>query len=154
MISRSQCIALPISRHPLCLNVNLFDQLMKINKIILILFASIIISCNDSELKYDYSKRIGTGANFVPVAGLTEVQIKIVNGLTKSEVPGSISTPFSIDGEIVKGVIPDNHHVKNIKLRLHHDWTDPLTKDNAVLTLRFTHDGQLYDIVEFQRILP
>jgi hypothetical protein len=65
------------------------------------------------------------------------------------EYPGSIATPFTINGDIIKGAIPKHPGARRIRLRLHHDWTDIIVKDNAILTLVFTKDGALFDIEDF-----
>jgi len=109
----------------------------------------LISGCKASTLKFDYSERLGKSPGVALPDSVIEVQVKIRKGLAKSEPPRSTTTLFSVDGEIIKGKIPRRPDVKTIYLRLYHDWTDVLVKDNAVLTLRFTQDGQLFDIKEF-----
>lgn len=105
--------------------------------------------CEASSLTCDYTERLGKSPGVALPDNVIEVQVKIKKGLAKSEPPGSITTPFSVDGDIIKGAIPKHPNVKTIHLRLYHDWTDILVKDNAVLTLRFTQEGRLFDIKEF-----
>lgn len=109
----------------------------------------LLSGCKASSLTCDYTERLGKNPGAVLPDDATEVQVKIKKGLTKPEPPGSITTPFSVDGEVIKGKIPKHPDVKIVHLRLYHDWTDVLVKDNAILTLRFTQDGQLFDIKEF-----
>ena len=109
----------------------------------------LLSGCKASTLTCDYAERLEKKPGAPPPDNVVEVQVKIKKGLTKTEPPGSLTTPFFVDGEITKGQIPKHSDVKSVHLRLYHDWTDVLIKDNAVLTLRFTQDGLLFDIKEF-----
>src|SRR5690242_9409375 len=109
----------------------------------------LLSGCKASSLSCDYAERLGKKPGTQPPDNVVEVQIKIKKGLAKTEPPGSLTSPFLVDGEITKDRIPKHPDVKSVHLRLYHDWTDTLVKDNAVLTLRFTEDGLLFDIKEF-----
>jgi hypothetical protein len=117
-----------------------------------VILASVLMllsGCKGSLLRCDYAKRVGKEPGSQPRSDLVDVQIKIKKGLTQTEPPRSITTPFVVEGEIIKGQIPKHRDVKCLRLRLYHDWTDTLIRDNATLTPRFTQDGFLFDIKEF-----
>lgn len=109
----------------------------------------LVCGCKSSSLTCDYTERLGRKSRGALPENIVEVQIKIKKGLSESEPPGSTTTSFLVDCEIINGEMPKHPDVKTIRLRLYHDWTDIFLKDNTVLTLRFTQDGQLYDIKEF-----
>lgn len=116
---------------------------------ILALFFMLLPGCKASFLTYDYANRIDKIPGEYPTNDVIDVKIKISKGLNEINPPKSITTPFYIEGIIIEGQIPAHPNVKRIKLRLYHDWTDTLVKDNEILTLKFALNGDLFNIKEF-----
>jgi hypothetical protein len=101
-------------------------------------------------LRLDYERRASKQYKERGIPQLFEVEMQVTEGVKRLDPPGSITTPYFIRGKVVKGEIPKHPSSKEVRLRLYHGWTDVLVTKDGVVTLRFTADGQLFDIKEFE----
>lgn len=106
-----------------------------------------LTGCSVSTRVYDYSKRGALSSTNQP--RLVEVKVKVLNGLKQVEPQMSVAKSYDFEASLLSGQIPGDAGIKKVRVRLFHDWTDALVKDDAVLTLRLTDDGSLFDIKEF-----
>lgn len=108
-----------------------------------------VFGCKVSTRVYDYSKRVGISNSNSPPIGVSEAKVKVINGLKEIGPQMSFVTPYHFDADLIEGQVPGNPNTKRIRIQLYHDWTDAIVKDGAVLTLRLTPNGELFDIKEF-----
>ena len=125
------------------------QSMKKLRSVIIASLLMLISGCHASTLDFDYQSRLGKKSSVYTPSGTAEVQVKLTKGLRKPEPPGSLTTSFVVEGNVITGQVPNHPRVKTVLIRLYHDWTDRLLTNNAVLTLRFTPDGSLFDIKDF-----